>query len=165
MYHTAGVGVGERIGHLLQHLRDVFEGGSRLAHDARGQTLARHERHGETHQSTRLVHRIDRHDVWMIQPRCRLRLAHEAFTYVAAERQFGGQHLERDQSLQPHILGCIHHGHATAADFLTDKIEVPDRRRDTVSQKLRFGSMLRRLYGRSFTVGHRSVGLRQAGAR
>ncbi len=65
---------------------------------------------------------VDRHDVGVVQPRRRLRLAAEPFQGQAVFRNLAGQDLERHLAAQADLLGLVDHPHAAPADLAEDAV-------------------------------------------
>src|SRR4029079_6758519 len=63
----------------------------------------------------RLVDSVDYTDVWMIERRCRPRLAQKALFFLFACIQISGQKLQRDRSTQTLVSRLVHHTHAPGA--------------------------------------------------
>jgi hypothetical protein len=65
---------------------------------------------------------VDGADVGVIQSRCGLRLATEAAEGLWIARDFVGQELKSDETVQARVLGLVNHSHAAAAQLFEDAI-------------------------------------------
>ena len=137
MHDATRVGVREGIRDLLKQVCDCIEAWPSIARHKSGEALPANERHRETDDARFLVDRVNRYDVRMIESRCRLRLAYESLAHVGSEGEIGGQHLERDATLEPHIFGRVDDGHSAPTDFFADEILIAKRRGDAIEQQTR----------------------------
>ena len=65
---------------------------------------------------------VDRADVGMVQGRCGLGFAAEAFEGLGISGDFVGQELEGDEAMKASVLGFVDHAHAAAAEFFEDAV-------------------------------------------
>ncbi len=70
----------------------------------------------------RLADVVERADVRMIQRRRGPRLRFEATPGEGVAGEMRRQHLERDRTAQPHVLGAVDHTHAAFADLADDAV-------------------------------------------
>ncbi len=79
--------------------------------------LAAHELHGEKRNAVRLLDRVDRDDVGVVQRRDGARLAPEALDPLRRSRHLGRQDLERDLARELRVLGQVDLAHAALAEL------------------------------------------------
>jgi hypothetical protein len=84
------------------------------------QPQALDELHDVIGQAVLLADAEDRHDVGVVQPGRRFRLAFKALLGAGVEQQVPGQDLEGDVSAQGDLLGLVDDAHAALADFAED---------------------------------------------
>jgi hypothetical protein len=92
-----------------------------------GQRLPFDELHGIVVHAPLTAHRIDRHDVLVVQMRRGLRFVLESLELFGVHRRGKRQHFQRDPAAQGHLLRFVNHSHAATAD-LTHNVEIPQRR-------------------------------------
>ncbi len=139
MHDVARVSVGERVSDFAQHRAHRRERQPRFAREALRERLALDESHREEHHAVDLVHRVDRDDVRVRELRGHLGLAQEARLDLRAERELGGQDLQRHLAVQAHVARTIDHGHAAASDLVLDLEERADRVFNAVAQRVALG--------------------------
>jgi hypothetical protein len=74
------------------------------------------------------AHRVDRHEVLVVQARDRLGLVLEALQVLGIQGRRERQHLEGHAPAQRELFGLVDHSHAAAPDLAYDA-EVPQRPR------------------------------------
>ena len=87
--------------------------------------------HGDKRLAVLLANVVNGADVGMVQRGSRLRLALEAAERLRILGHFIGQKLERDEAVQPRVLGLIDHTHAAAAQLVDNAVMrngLPDHR-------------------------------------
>jgi hypothetical protein len=84
--------------------------------------LALDELHGVKGDLGLLPDLEDRHDVRVVQPRSRLRLATETFQGFDIARHVPGQDLQSNSAAQRDLLGLVYYPHAAMTDFAHDPI-------------------------------------------
>src|SRR5689334_11873056 len=89
---------------------------------ARGEVLAVDESHDEVDEPVPLVDAVDRNDVGMAELRGGLGLFQEPRPNLTAERELGGEQLDRDGSFQSAILRLIDDSHPSSADLTVELI-------------------------------------------
>jgi len=65
---------------------------------------------------------MNRANVGMVQRRSSLRLALKAGQRLRVSGDFIGQELEGNKSVQPRVLGLVHHAHSATAELLDDAV-------------------------------------------
>jgi hypothetical protein len=108
------MGVGQRTRHLLDHA--AGGGGPKRAGapDSLSQGLALDVGHDEEHELAHFVHREDRHDARVREPRRRSRLVEEQLARVGLQRAVGGQELDGDAPIEAQLASEIDDPHAAA---------------------------------------------------
>src|SRR5262249_31109048 len=61
-------------------------------------------------------------DVWVREPRHRLRLAHHARAQLLAAAEVGADELERDLPVELRVVRGVDHAHAAGADDIHDDV-------------------------------------------
>ena len=120
------VGVGERLGHLLRDRQHL------LGSDAAPRAAARRASGPARTPSRcsaacaplriRLAHVVDHGDVRVRERRGHARLAHEAGRRLAVPRGRRGQPLERDEPVQPRVLGEPDLAHGSGPEALLEPV-------------------------------------------
>ena len=80
------------------------------------------ELHDEERAAVLLADIVDGADVGVVQRRCGARLAAESGQGLGIFREVRRQELQRDEALQPRILGFVHDAHSAAAQLLDDAV-------------------------------------------
>ena len=80
------------------------------------------ELHDEERAAVVLADIVDGADVGVVQRRCGARLAAESLQGLGIVGEVGRQELQRDEALQPRILGFVDDAHAAAAQLLDDAV-------------------------------------------
>ena len=86
---------------------------------------------------------VDLHDIGMMQPGDRFRLAPETVQVLRPGLEAGTDHLQGDQTVQLVLPGLVDHPHATVAQLRQDVVVSdlgPTRLADTFFRELREGS-------------------------
>src|ERR1700752_664050 len=78
--------------------------------------------HGDEVHTVAFVDFMDGGDVWMVERRCRLRLADESLQTIAIRSKVGRKNLQRNFSSEFGVRGQIHLAHTTGADGFHDSI-------------------------------------------
>src|SRR5262249_52123876 len=86
------------------------------------ESLALNELHDVVVQAVRLADPVHRHDVGMVQPRRRLRLAFKARQPLVVEQGVRRQHLESNVPSQRYLLRLVDNPHAATADLAQDAV-------------------------------------------
>ncbi len=94
----------------------------RTAHDRVLQRHAVQEFHGDESLAVLLINFVDGADVGMVERRCRLRLPLKAAERLRVAGNLSGKELERDEAVQLHILGFVHHAHTAAAKLFENAV-------------------------------------------
>jgi hypothetical protein len=92
--------------------------------DELGEGLAVDELHGIIVDAVVAAHRVDRHDVRVVQRSRRLRLILEALELLGVERGGEREDLQRHPPAQRQLLGLIDDAHAAPA-HLAEQAKVP----------------------------------------
>ena len=80
------------------------------------------ELHGEVMQPRLLSHAMDRHDVGVMQPRGRPRLALEPLEAAGIEQAVGRQHLQGDVAMKRTLFGLVDDSHPAPTELAQDAI-------------------------------------------
>ncbi len=78
--------------------------------------------HGDEGFAVQLTNVVNRTNIRMIQRRCGFGFELKTGERLRIMSNLLGQELERDEAMQPHVLGLINHPHAAAAEFLDDAV-------------------------------------------
>src|ERR1700730_12790931 len=78
--------------------------------------------HGDEVLPLSLVNLEDHADVGMVQGRCGLSFALEAFQRLRVMRQVVWQELQRDKTVESRIFRLVDNAHTAAAEFLDDSV-------------------------------------------
>ena len=84
--------------------------------------LAIEELHGDERLALVLSDLVDRADVRVVERRCRLGFAPEAFQGLLVAGHVFGKELQSDETMEGRVLSFIDHAHAAAAQFLDDAV-------------------------------------------
>ncbi len=69
-----------------------------------------------------LANVVNRTDIWVIKGRCRLRLALKTGQSLRISGHVLGQKLQGDETMEPGVLGLVHHTHPAPAELLDDAV-------------------------------------------
>jgi hypothetical protein len=83
---------------------------------------ARDELHDVVVQAVLLAHPEDRHDVRVVQPRCRPRFPPEAAQLPRVQQRVGRQDLDGHVPAQGELVRLVHHAHAAPAHLAQDPV-------------------------------------------
>ena len=86
------------------------------------QRQAVEELHDDEGAAVFLADVVDGADVGMVQRRRSLRLAPEALQSLRVLGHVFGQELERDETVEPGVLGLVHDAHSAAAQLANDAV-------------------------------------------
>ena len=111
----------ERVGDLDRERQQQI-GLERAPGDAMLQRRPVEELHDEERAAVLLADVVDGADVGVIQRRRGPRLAAESGQRLGIVGEVGRQELQRDEALQPRVLGFVHDAHAAAAQLLDDAV-------------------------------------------
>ena len=121
MHDAALVRRRQRLGERYAQVQNARDRQPAGAHQL-GEALALHQLHGQEAHAVALLHRIEHHDVRMIEARDRPRLALEPGQTIGIARKRFGQHLECHFTPEPRVLRPIHLAHAACAERRDDLV-------------------------------------------
>src|SRR5882762_2354872 len=96
--------------------------------------------HGNERLPILLTDVVNRADVWMVQRRGGLRFALETGEGLRVSSDLIGQELQRNEAMQPSILGLVDHTHAATAQLLQDAVvrnSLAEHRRNATAYEFR----------------------------
>src|SRR5262245_36029828 len=146
VHDAIAMGIPEPFAHLAQHVELPLDGQGLLVLDHLLQVGALDELHGDVGLAPVLAQVVDRHDVAVLEPPCRLGLAQEARAQVGALGEPRDHGLHGDLAVDQGIDGLVHRAHAPTAEDLQDLVLADALHAPAVL--VRGSSVKRRFYGR-----------------
>src|SRR5262249_25581381 len=122
---AAPVGLDQGVGDLYRMLEG--NGPWQTTLEAAGERLALQVLHDEKVGALLMTDVVERAEVWMTQRRNGAGLLLEAAKSLRIAAECGGQHLDRDEAVQPRIAGLIHLSHAAGAKQSDDFVDTEPR--------------------------------------
>ncbi len=105
----------QRLGEWNREIEDASQR-QPSGHDVPAETLTLHQLHRDETDAVFLFDGIEHHDVRMVEPGHRARLALEPGQAVGITRHRIGKHLERHLASEPRVAGAIDLAHAARAE-------------------------------------------------
>ncbi len=107
--------------HLGPDLQELIERQRPLGQPL-GEALALEVLHDQEADAVLLAHVEERTDVGVAESRDRLGLALEALKALRVLGQVAGEHLDRDRTVEPRVLGAVHLAHPPRAERRFDLV-------------------------------------------
>ena len=134
------VGVLQGVGDSAEDAPDLGLRQPPLALEALGEGLSLHVAHHVVENSLVLAERVQRDDVGVAEPRRRPRLPSESLAMGAGLGPLG-RRPDRDEPVEPGLLGEVDGAHAASSDLAHDPVVGPERRLQQLPQPVRRGSL------------------------